>query len=107
MNEEALEKSATLEIAELWKFFAVITLSCFISWGGEWLTDNDKYLTESQVKEIIAAKNAVIELEMKHAQANTLELKRVVENNNNIMQGLKEEFISMRQEIKHITKTNE
>lgn len=101
MVEHAVEKTSSIEISDLWKYLSAIGISCAISFGGHWMSENNKYVTDSDVEKIISSKQEILQNEMKHYEAALAELKRVVENNNTIMQGVREELATMRQEIKN------
>jgi len=97
-------KATTVEVSDLWKYLSAIGISCAISFGGHWLTDSSRYITSDDAEKIVSTKQLILENEMKHYDTALSELKRVVENNNTVMQGVKEELSAMRQDIKFLAK---
>jgi hypothetical protein len=98
--ETTTDKEASLSISEIWKYLSSIALSCLIMVGANWASSNNSYITADEAEKLVNIKNTILENEMKHYREALTELKKVVENNNVVMLGVKEELIIMRQEIK-------
>lgn len=100
--EEITEKKTALDMSDIWKWVATIAVSATVSFGGFYLTERSRYISKEEVVEMIGHEQDIIKNDMRHYEMSVGELKKVVENNNIIMQGVREELASMRQEIKNI-----
>lgn len=87
---------AKLEISEIWKFAAAISISCAISLFGTYMTNGNKYTSETMVKDMIDAKHMIVENEMKHYGKALDQLTTVVDNNTKVLYEIKEELAASR-----------